>query len=110
MEIALAAAAFLVPPVLIIISERKVLPLLIGVVWFWGMMVLSCEYTLATAPEYDSIAPGIIVFFGWLLGLWYCAPFYAISLAVKSRRKKQTQSISKTSKGAVVQTDVQEDC
>jgi hypothetical protein len=110
MEIALAAAAFLVPPVLIILSDRKVLPLLIGVLWFWGMMVLSCEYTLATDPEYDSIAPGIIVFFGWLLGLWYCVPCYAISLAIKSRRQKRTQSTSKISEGAVVQPDVQEDC
>jgi len=110
MEIALAVAAFLVPPLLIILSDRKVLPLIIGVLWFWGMMVLTCEYKLATDPEYDSIAPGISVFFGWFFGLWYCAPFYAISLAIKSRRQKWTNSISKISEVDVVQPSVQDDC
>jgi len=109
MEIALVAAAFLVPPALIMFSKRKVLPLLIGVLWFWGMMVLTCEYQLATDPEYDSIAPGISVFFGWFFGLWYCSPFYAISLAIKSRRKKRHSSISKISESDVIQHNIQED-
>jgi len=92
-EIAIFASAFLVPPVFLILSKRKVLVFILVVIWFWGMMMLSCEYQLATNPDYDSIAPGISVLFGWMFGLFYCAPWFAIALVIKSYRKKQSRGI-----------------
>ena len=94
-EIAILAGAFLVPPVLLILSKRKVLVLIMVVLWFWGMMVLSCEYQLATNPDYDSIAPGISVLFGWFFGLFYCVPWFAIALVIKSYKQKPPKSMAK---------------
>jgi hypothetical protein len=60
-----------VPPILAFALRSKVRAMLFGMLWFWLLLVVGAQYNLATDPNYDSIAPGITIVFGWLPGLLY---------------------------------------
>ncbi|MHC5055687.1 MAG: hypothetical protein ACYTKD_13335 [Planctomycetota bacterium] len=82
-DVAVVVASLVVPPVLAFSLKHKWLGFLLGVVWFWGMMVLSVEYAAATGREYQSIAPRVMVPFGWAFGAVYCAPGQLVALGVR---------------------------
>jgi hypothetical protein len=91
MEVAALAGA----PLLIFGMRRKWLGLVLGVLWFWGMMVLAAEYNL-TDSEYDSFAPIVSILFGWVCGAIYCAPWFAIALAVSAWQRHRKETAPKT--------------
>ena len=80
-------ASLVAPPLLILLMESKRLAFVLGAIWFWGMAQVGCEHALATDPEYDSIAPGLNLFFGWLFGGLYCTPWLGIAIWMRGRTK-----------------------
>ena len=66
-----AVLSLVVPPILAFALRSKVRAMLFGMLWFWLLLVVGAQYNLATDPNYDSIAPGITIVFGWLPGLLY---------------------------------------
>jgi len=51
---------------------------------FWGWSVVSGALILHLDPEYDSIAPAMMYFLGWLMGLIYCSFWVIIRLVTES--------------------------
>jgi hypothetical protein len=49
-------------------------------------MVLGGELNLAFVPEYDSFAPAVSIFGGWLFGLLYCTFLRAVVRAFRRER------------------------
>ena len=84
MEIVFVSFAFSVPAILSFCVRSELLVILLGTAWFWLMMVIAGQYTLATDVEYNSLAPGISVVAGWLPGLIY-ATFCLLISSIVSR-------------------------
>lgn len=81
-DVAMQTVAMAVPPLLIVAMPTKWVAFLLGVLWVWGMMVVGAYYHLAD-PTYDSFAPVMSVFLGWLFGVVYCVPWLVITLAIR---------------------------
>jgi hypothetical protein len=95
-DLAMEVAALAGAPLLIFGMRRKWLGLAFGLLWFWGMMVLATEYNLATDSEYDSFAPILSILFGWIFAAIYCAPWFAVALAVSAWRRHRKETAPKT--------------
>ncbi|MHC4248291.1 MAG: hypothetical protein ACYS9X_04110 [Planctomycetota bacterium] len=89
-DVAAVVASLVVPPVLAFSLKRRWLGILLGVVWFWGMMALSVKYAAATGREYQSIAPRAMVPFGWAFGAVYCAPWQLVTPGVRGLGREPT--------------------
>ncbi len=86
---AMVVATLAVPPMLAFAMKKTWLGYLSGVAWVWGMMVAGGAYHLATDPQYDSIAPGLSVVFGWFFGAVYGAPWFGLALAVRAWQRRR---------------------
>jgi len=91
----LGILAFIVPPILVATMSRRRLAFLVGTLWVWGLMVAAGEYNLATDPEYDSIAPGVSIVFGWVIGAMYTGiwlgAFTLAGMAVGETRRSKAR-------------------
>ena len=94
---ALFTFGLVVPPVLAFSLKRKGSAFFLGLLWFWGMMVASAEYAVATDPGYDSKAPALMVYGGWALGAIWCLPWYFVAWGIKTARDNRTRRAQHTS-------------
>ena len=74
-DLAMTIAAFIIPPILFGYIRSRARAFVYCVVSLWLLMVAGGQYHLAYTPDYDSMAPAISIFAGWLpasiySGLW----------------------------------------
>ncbi|WP_444917908.1 hypothetical protein [Microbulbifer sp. JMSA003] len=66
--------------------------LLAGVILVWFGGILSMEVLILLDPDYSPGVLGAAKFlFGGVVGLLWCAPFYAINIAVKKLIKRKAK-------------------
>lgn len=61
------------PPIIIYVIKKRIIGFLIGTLFFWFLLFANGYYHALYTPGYDSIAPGLSLFFGWAIGAVYCA-------------------------------------
>jgi hypothetical protein len=79
----------LILPAWIVLRSRRVwLGFVVGVVVFWGLLIQAGQWNIELDPTYDSAAPIVCVFLGWLPAGAYCGLWLALRLAVRSLRSR----------------------
>jgi hypothetical protein len=83
--------AVLVLPVWIVWRvPRYYLSVPIGALMFWGWLVVDGFLLLRLDPEYNSIAPALLLLVGWAMGAVYCCLLMAVREIVSPRRKSRS--------------------
>ena len=83
MDTILAGISLAAAPVLMWTIPSKLRAFIWSVAVFWLLMVVGGQYHLAYTPGYDSIAPGLALFFGWFPAAVYSSIWILLFLAVK---------------------------
>lgn len=68
LELLFDALLLSVPIFLAFLVPSRAGAIVLGTLWVWLVLVVSTQYLLAMDPDYDSFAPGIALFAGWVLG------------------------------------------
>lgn len=82
----------IIPAYVIIRYKDIIRSLLVGILICWAGMVLASQYNLYTDPTYDSFAPGLSIWFGWLYGMIYCGPIALIKFIIVLIWKKREKA------------------
>ncbi len=91
--------AALVVPIWLII-RLNIVGLILGALFFWIVLILGGELLNQLDPERDSAIIDIIwLWAGWLGGLMYCLPIYAIRRVTLLLRRRGAELASERNQG-----------
>ena len=68
-DIVMATAFLLLPPILIFAFQNRLRAFIYSFFATWLLLIAGGQYHLAYTPDYESFAPAISIFAGWIPAL-----------------------------------------
>ncbi len=90
LDIGCVFAALVLPVWIVWRLPRYYLSVPIGAFMFWGWLVVDGFLLPSLDPQYDSIAPALLLFVGWAMGAVYCCVLMGVREIVSPRWKARS--------------------
>lgn len=97
-DLAMTIGFLVIPPILFFgIVRSRLRAFVYSVVLGWLLMIAGSQFHLAYTPNYDSFAPAVSIFAGWIPASIYAAIWLAIaSIASPSKQSTTDERIKPT--------------
>ncbi len=91
-DFAMFVAFFTIPVLYFFVVRSSTRGFIYSSVSLWLLMIVGAEYHLAYTPNYDSFAPGLVRFIGWMPAMAYSGIWLVIKLPTSNKRQSNSQS------------------
>ena len=84
-DLMMSVGFFAIPPLYFSVVRNLARSFIYSCVSLWLLMIVGAEYHLAYTPGYDSFAPGLAYFVGWMPAMIYSGGWLIIAWWISSK-------------------------